>query len=268
MGVVCGIISGDSSLARKINKKLPGRSLESFLSDIQSEAFGHNIERVRGLISIYRNKLSPSGGGRRPVHATDVLRAASVLLHAALEDMLRGIASFYVANNANPEILNRIPLVGYGENGRSEKFFLGALAAHKNKEVKELIKDSVKSYYYGFATFNNTKDIANVLQACGIAPSVVETFFPELDEMIQRRHDIVHHADREERRRLASADSGQGTNRGYQVARSLSVAKVEHWIRTTERFAHTLYDYISNGKYSGTTQQNQKKINEATDKSI
>lgn len=51
-----------------------------------------NIARVKNLVDIYETHLTGTGRGRRGHAKTDVLRAATVLLHATVEDVLRSIA--------------------------------------------------------------------------------------------------------------------------------------------------------------------------------
>ena len=86
--------------------------------------FNENIARVRNLLSIYGTHLSGSGGGRRSHSKTDVLRAATVMLHASLEDLLRSIA-YWRLPLANAESLNKIPLAN---NAPATKFTLGQLS--------------------------------------------------------------------------------------------------------------------------------------------
>jgi hypothetical protein len=192
------------------------------------------------------------------VKATDLLRAATVLLHASLEDLLRSIAVFRIPESGE-EILNKVPLMRAPPIGRPEKFLLGALRPYKHKKVDELIQDSVRAYYRSFVTFNNTSEIATLLESCQIDLTGVRKFFPILDEMIQRRHEIVHHADREHRHRIIRALDDPG-NRGHHVAKSLSLKKVERWVRSTERFATKILDLMSNGEYSKQLRSSQQQL--------
>ncbi len=92
-------------------------------------------------------------------------------------------------------------------------------------------------------------DIAEVLNACGIDVAELNKFFPVLDEMIQRRHHIVHRGDKDPGHHMVSRPGEEGKIRGHHVARSLSVAKIEHWMRTTEGFARKLLDLMSDREY-------------------
>ncbi|KKK74352.1 hypothetical protein LCGC14_2884650, partial [marine sediment metagenome] len=143
--------------------------------------------------------------------------------------------------------------------GRPEKFWLGALKPYKDKKVEELIQDSVRTYYQSFVTFNNTTDIAAVLENCEIDLTEVRKFYPVLDEMIQRRHKIVHHADREHRHQIIR-DLDEAGNRGHHVAKSLSVKKVEQWVRYTERFVTKILDLMSDGEYGRQFNSSQQQL--------
>ena len=90
-----------------------------------------NIARVRNLTEIYRNHLMGRGRGRRDHSKTDVLRAAVVLLHAAMEDLLRSIA-YWKLPSATPQTLAKIPLIS---SAPAVKFNLGDLSAHRGKTV-------------------------------------------------------------------------------------------------------------------------------------
>jgi len=194
------------------------------------QRFEHNIGRVRNLLTLYRN-LAPRGQGRRPVHATDMLRSALVLLHASLEDVLRSVAAWKFPASGEA-VLNDVPLVGLGEGGRPEKFHLGKLVPHRAKSVQALIDESVKAAINRMS-FNNTTDIASILGRVGVDPQVFQWHFPRLAPMIERRHHIVHQADRNDQ-------PGVGQFR----TRSLSMETVEGWLVSTEDFVGELLRQI------------------------
>ena len=56
------------------------------------ERFERNLQRVRSLVALF-SSLTGAGRGRASVEIEDILRSAVVLLHASLEDLLRGIAN-------------------------------------------------------------------------------------------------------------------------------------------------------------------------------
>ena len=175
------------------------------------QRFTDNIARAQNLVAVYR-RVTGVGQGRRPVNSTDILRAATVFAHAALEEVFRGIATWKYPT-ANEAVLNEVPLVG-SEHGRPEKFFLGKLAAHRQKSIQALIDESVRAHINNF-TINNTTDIATFLRRIGIDPIAVNQEFELLIQLISRRHHIVHQADRND-------VPGQGHHR----ARALSANDV------------------------------------------
>lgn len=87
------------------------------------DRFDENLNRAENLILIYDRHIAKSGKGRRPARDTDILRAAVVLTHAALEDFLRSITIEKLPDCA-PETLDSVPLAGTGAKAAS-KFLLG-----------------------------------------------------------------------------------------------------------------------------------------------
>src|SRR4051812_1729073 len=93
-----------------------------------------NMRRISALTSLVVNgakTLDPSVRG-------DLCRAVVVFLHAAFEDMLRTVARERLAT-AGAKALKDIPLVGTSESGRTDKFTLSALDAHRGKTVDDVI---------------------------------------------------------------------------------------------------------------------------------
>jgi hypothetical protein len=182
---------------------------------------GQNLARVRSLVSVY-NQRHGTGRGRRRVADMDVLRAAVVFLHASVEDFLRSMAAVQVPL-ASEDVLNAVPLVG-SLSSRPEKFFLGKLAAFRGYSVDEVIRRSVAQHLER-TTYNSAAEIAALLRGMGVDVSRVEKYFPALEEMIQRRHRIVHRADRVEQ-----------LGRGRHHAKPLAVSTVENWIMAAQGF--------------------------------
>lgn len=186
-----------------------------------AERFRSNIARAKNLVSLFE-ALGGRGRGRRPVHATDTLRAAVVFLHAALEECLRTLYVWKMPYNSEAS-LNTVPLVG-SQSHRAEKFYLGRLAEHRTKSVQQLIADSVHAQAMALS-MNNAADIASVLKVIGLRPEDYEASLARVSLMIERRHHIVHQADRN--------DAG---GRGQQQARPINNATVNEWIVVVEQF--------------------------------
>ena len=189
-----------------------------------------NIGRVKNMVAIYKSHIQGSGSGRRGHLQTDVLRAATVFLHASLEDLLRSI-SYWKLPEAGKDTIDKIPLIG--SQGNPKKFFLGELVAHKGKTVEALIKESVDQYLER-SNYNNIEEISGLLTSIGVVPENVNGEFSTLEELMSRRHQIVHRAD-------INTTGGQGNHR----VRSISVGQVEKWVESVERFGAMLLDEIN-----------------------
>lgn len=155
------------------------------MRDQINRRFQDNIRRARNLLSVYQ-RLDPGGQGRRSVQDTDVLRAATVFTHAALEEVFRGLVSWKYPS-ASETLLNEIPLIGISETGRPEKFFLGKLDSHRDKTVQQLIDESV-SAYVGNLTVNNTTEISNLVRKIGVESDTVNHQFSAISQLVKRRH--------------------------------------------------------------------------------
>lgn len=183
--------------------------------------FDKNFLRLNNLISLYKS-LS-TGKGRKPTNSLDILRATTVLAHSTLEDYLRNILNWKLPLQ-NREKINHIPLIGTSEIGRATKFTLGDLFVHKGKTIDAVIHSSI-SEYLGTVSFNDTSDIASSLTGISLTvTSEIQAVFPALNEMIKRRHNIVHRADR--------ADNiGSGNHK----IKSISIQKIETWKRSIDK---------------------------------
>jgi hypothetical protein len=194
------------------------------MKDQIAERFAQNLARVRNLVDIYENHLAGEGQGRRSHAKTDVLRAAVVLLHAATEDLLRSLA-YWKLPAASAEVLAKIPLVTAAP---AMKFTLGELSAHRGKSVDEVITESVNGYL-DRSNYNNTDEVASFLTSIGIPLANVNARFTQLEDVMKRRHQIVHRADRDE-------TGGQGNH----AVRSIGQATVRNWISDVESFGNAL----------------------------
>lgn len=170
-----------------------------------------NINRVKNLITIYERIKDDKND-----HDADILRAAVVLLHAALEDCLRSL-SYLEFPNASPDELHK---TGY-------RVQLGKVAEYRDKTVNELIRDVAFEYLEG-ATYNNPEGISKALKSLGIA--IEKSAISQLDVAIKRRHRIVHRADRGDK----EGEVGRIT--------SIQTAHVLKWIEDVERFVGTVFD--------------------------
>lgn len=191
------------------------------------QRFHQNIKRVRNLTNVYRTHLMGNGPGRRATAKTDVLRSAVVMLHAAMEDLLRSIA-YWKLPNASSQTLSKIPLVSQAP---AIKFNLGHLSEHRGQTVDQLIESSVSGYLER-SNYNNTDEVAKFLTSIDIDVERLRDHFPEIEPVMTRRHQIVHRADRND-------DAG---GRGNHRVRSIGVGTVNDWVAKVETFGNAVLD--------------------------
>ena len=72
---------------------------------------------------------------------------------------------------------------------------LGSLVEYRDQSVGDLITESV-SHYLAHSNYNDTNEICKLLNNISIEVESLNATFPKLDALMQRRHQIVHRADR------------------------------------------------------------------------
>jgi len=165
-------------------------------NDLVSARFRLNMDRINGLVKLVFSDIDPlraTGLFQIDGAKGDILRSIVVFLHATFEDLLRTMARQHIAV-AKSQVLDGIPLVGTSRSGRAEKFHLGALKAHRGKTVDQLIQESVESYL-DRESFSSCGDVNEVLTQMGLDTVPFKPFYADLDQMMKRRHRIVHEAD-------------------------------------------------------------------------
>lgn len=188
--------------------------------DTVNERFDLNIKRVENLVGVYV-KLRGTGKGKRKISQTDVLRSSVVLLHATLEEFLRGLARWKLPS-ASEDRLNKLPLVG--EKTDVLKFSWGQLSKHKAKTIEKLLGESIE-HHLDHSNYNDTKDVVQVLELIGVDKAKVESHFANMTEAMKRRHAIVHQADRQAK-----------PGKGYGKAQPIDEVMVNSWISAIKRF--------------------------------
>jgi hypothetical protein len=164
--------------------------------------------------------------GRYSETKDDILRAAVVLLHATLEDFLRYLGTKFISSSNDKDVLNKISLLG--SRGRTEKFSLGELAAHRDKTVKQLIAESVEAHF-NKRSFSNTDQISQVLESVGVPIGEVGNFYPCLGELMAKRHDIVH-----------EGDLKPSNKPGERDTKPIDPNKIKEWSETLTNFLNAV----------------------------
>lgn len=192
--------------------------------DIQ-ERFGLNLGRVRSLTQAY-SQLVGAGGGRATVEQADILRAATVLLHAAMEDLLRSAEELKLprANKASFDAIKFVPLGGTYKEAK-EKFNLVDLAEYRGQTVDDVFSKAI-DVYLERSNYNNIGEVKGTLMRIGIDTSFLSRADSgTLESMMKRRHWIVHRADR-----------NPMSGRGHHAAQSIGVKLIEDWIVAVDAF--------------------------------
>jgi hypothetical protein len=176
--------------------------------------FKFNKKRLVRLLGVHTQLVSVKTNSVTKEH-DEVLRAVVVLLHATLEDLIRGILT-WKAPDLLPAFLDQIPFLP--EKGKDLKVSLGSLASHRGKSVDDIIRAAVLAQL-SKQTFNNPGDIKAAITYAGIKFKMTEPQRKTLGAAMQRRHDIVHQSDR---KTLSDTDHG--------APRSIDAAEVKRWL--------------------------------------
>ncbi len=195
--------------------------LDGLLSDAMT-----NWERVNHLVEVYRalRAKHKKPKGRVWTQLSDILRAAVILCHANLEEGLRRL--IYIEADWDRDFLNRISLPGQSRIHGGERFYLGDLLTFKDLKVSEVIKESISEHLKA-RSFNRIEDVADAIKLIGLPTKPFKRYFPQLNQMITRRHSIAHTADREDEK-----------GRGHQTTKSISEKTVVRWNDTVQIFIH------------------------------
>jgi hypothetical protein len=196
--------------------------------------FHENLERVTDLVVLYE-EVTGLASGRPSVQESELLRMAVVFLHAALEDLLRGLAEWRLPL-ASSEVLSQIPFIG--GDGRRTTLTLGDLAAHRGRTAEYLISISVVAYL-DRSSYNNPDDIAKLLGQMGLTQKargrLMDLHAQGLKSLMSRRHQIAHRLDRND-----------VTGRGQHAALSIDKSTIERWSSIVRRFGDELLAEVQN----------------------
>ena len=155
--------------------------------------FDKNIERVQSLIKIYESLKNTEAKEQRDSKFTDILRAAVVLLHSSFEEYYRNILIIIVPKTCGKEDMKSMSLPSK-QGKHKANFDLSDLIEFRGKTVEEVITDSIEAEIR-LRSFGNYNSIATWAIKAKID---LEGFKGQdkLNKLIQRRHKIVHEADR------------------------------------------------------------------------
>jgi hypothetical protein len=136
------------------------------IRDEIEEQFQANLGRVRELVDL--SEAMNRSRARKPKPSSDLLRAAVVLLHATLEDLLRSLAEWKLPT-ALATSVERIPLGGTDRG--QERFTRVDLAGYRGRSVDSVIAQSIAGYLER-SSYNHPGDIGELLGKISVDLSI------------------------------------------------------------------------------------------------
>ncbi|MBK8067444.1 MAG: hypothetical protein IPK27_07385 [Rhodanobacteraceae bacterium] len=162
------------------------------MSDILSVEFRENLARVDNLLNAYRALKRHSLCEKQT--RMDVLRAAVVMMHSSLEEIIRNMFLIRLPGGS-VEALNKIPFVGHEATHRPKQILLGDLSRFRGRFIDNIVRDSIDAYV-NTMNLNNAVQLCNCLEMVSLSPEPFRNTFQDLDAMMKRRHQIAHQMDR------------------------------------------------------------------------
>ncbi|WP_331296819.1 HEPN domain-containing protein [Methylobacterium hispanicum] len=155
--------------------------------------FAYNRDRVSHLIEVHK----AIGGSKKlkAAYRSDILRSAVVLLHAALEDLLREMIRSKAAEDPGALYKQLVFPGSLGDTKVYQKIEVADLERFRGITVEDLIQRCVDNYL-ARRSFNNKSELVSAITAAGLIPGNFSEYFDDVVEAISRRHKIVHEGDR------------------------------------------------------------------------
>lgn len=195
---------------------------------VQKNVFDDNIKRVIALKNIY-NVIGPGSSSR--YKRTDILRAATVLLHSSFEEYYRGVVTEWLPKKGNESALKVVALPEDAGRNKASYSLYDLMQKHSSKTVKELFEESVEEHM-SRSSFNSYSEICSWGNKIGIDFHAYNKA-SELDKAIKRRHKIVHEAD-------LQLDSS-----GKKTVNSIKESDVDSWIQAYRELVDVIEGQIS-----------------------
>jgi hypothetical protein len=177
-------------------REITDEDLGKFIEEVtaRNKARAAKLQQYLDLIVEAQNRITKLGRLSSQIEdSDDLLRAIVVLNHAYLEDFLRTLGRERLPE-CDETTLNEIPLAKSG--GHKEKFFLGRLSQFRGYMVDDLIGESVTEYL-DKRSFTSSGDIMAFVDRLGFKlNATMKRQLRPIENMIERRHQIVHRADR------------------------------------------------------------------------
>lgn len=158
------------------------------VSEATKRRFKRNQERARALIGLSQFLLNTAAEDEM---ASDVLRAATVLLHATLDDFVRTVAKEHWQNLSK----ERLKLVPLPQRKPGEKISFVDLLSLQGRGVTEIVQGAVHEFL-DTTSFNQKHHVTELLDELGVPRPGPKS--NDLKPLMRRRHHIVHQADKAE----------------------------------------------------------------------
>jgi hypothetical protein len=155
------------------------------------DEFQQNTDRVQNLISAFQLLEENSSGN--PETRKDILRSAVVFMHSTLEEIIRNLFTGLLPNGHHKH-LNKIPFVGHKVH-HAKGIFLGHLKDFSGRFVENIILESIENYV-DTLNINNITQLCTLFEMVELSTESLQQYFPELESLMERRHQIVHQMDR------------------------------------------------------------------------
>jgi hypothetical protein len=206
-------------------REITDEDFRKFVGEVtaRNKARAAKLQQYLDLVVEAQNRITKLGRLSSQIEdSDDLLRAIVVLNHAYLEDFLRTLGRELLPG-CDEATLNEIPLAKSG--GRKEKFFLGRLSQFKGYMVDDLIDESVTEYL-DKRSFTSSGDIIVFVDRLGFRlNATMKGQLRAIGNMIERRHQIVHWADRVVR-----------SGKLKPELQTIGVGRVVGWSLATSRF--------------------------------
>lgn len=195
-----------------------------------ADRFETNLRRIEGLVSAFR--VSAQGRGRSSVVEIDILRAAVVLLHASLEDLLRSTEEWRLPF-CKDTVFAEWPIVLRRQSrGEKSKITLADLLEYKGQTVDDVLRASIGAYLERL-NYNSVDEVARVLGRLELDTSCLPSHAANLEALMRRRHWIAHRADR-----------NRSSGRGHYAGQHLTPETVETWLYTVRGFGQAVLSQL------------------------
>lgn len=159
------------------------------------EESADNLSRVNSLLGLFEKSSQVNLGSDD--ERSELLRAVVVFLHSSVEEVVRNLFVDRLPY-APTETLNELTYSAYGPTNKSKGAMLGDLLLHHGgRLVENVIIDAINAHIDRL-NINNSEQLVAQLQKVKIDAEPLRPLLGKLDQLMRRRHQIVHQMDRED----------------------------------------------------------------------